>query len=97
VVVPDVVGLDVVSAYDAVREAGFAVQVNEPVDVTPNWIADVSRQSPTAGTAGRRRTAIVLSLGLGLTDSFRRAEPGAYRDWSENRSLMRSTRCRRSV
>jgi beta-lactam-binding protein with PASTA domain len=65
VVVPDVVGLDVVSAYDAVREAGFAVQVNEPVDVTPNWIADVSRQSPTARTAGRRRTAIVLSLGLG--------------------------------
>jgi beta-lactam-binding protein with PASTA domain len=65
VVVPDVVGLDVVSAYDAVHEAGFAVQINEPIDVTPNSMADVRRQSPTAGTAGRRRTPIVLSLELG--------------------------------
>jgi hypothetical protein len=65
VVVPDVVGLDVVSAYDAVHEAGFAVQNNEPIDVTPNSMADVRRQSPTAGTAGRRRTPIVLSLELG--------------------------------
>ena len=65
VVVPDVVGLDVVSAYDAVREAGFAVQINEPVDVTPNQIARVSGQSPTAGAAGRRGTPMVLGLGHG--------------------------------
>jgi beta-lactam-binding protein with PASTA domain len=65
VVVPDVVGLDVVSAYDAVREAGFAVQINEPFDVTPNWMSNVSQQSPTAGSAGRRGTSIVLSLGRG--------------------------------
>lgn len=62
-VVPDVVGLDVVSAYDAVREAGFAVQINEPADVTPNGIARVRRQSRTAGSAGMPGTPIVLSLG----------------------------------
>lgn len=65
-VVPDVVGMDVVSAYGAVREAGFAVQINEPVDVTPNWVANVSWQSRTAGTTGREGTPIVLSLGHGL-------------------------------
>lgn len=61
-VVPDVVGMNVVSAYGSVREAGFAVQINQPVDVTPNWVANVSWQSRTPGTTGREGTPVVLSL-----------------------------------
>jgi beta-lactam-binding protein with PASTA domain len=64
-VVPDVVGLDVLSAYDAVHEAGFAVQINEPIDITPNRISDVSHQSRAAGTAGHPGTPVVLTLGRG--------------------------------
>jgi beta-lactam-binding protein with PASTA domain len=65
VVVPAVVGLNVVAAYDTVREAGFAVQIDEPVNVTPNSMSDVSRQFPAAGTEGRPGTSMVLSPGLG--------------------------------
>jgi hypothetical protein len=61
-VVPDVVGLDVLSAYDAVRDAGFAVQIDEPIDVTPNTMARVSGQSRASATTGRPGSPIVLSL-----------------------------------
>jgi beta-lactam-binding protein with PASTA domain len=57
-VVPDVVGLSVTRAYDAVHEAGFAVQIDEPVEMS----AFVSHQSRAAGTAGHAATAVVLGL-----------------------------------
>ena len=58
-VVPDVVGLNVLRAYDAVHEAGFAVQIDEPVDMS----ASVSDQSRAAGTAGHAGSPVVLTLG----------------------------------
>lgn len=60
-VVPDVIGLSVDSAYDAVHEAGFAVQIDEPFAVN----SSVSDQSRAAGSAGRSRTSVVLSLATG--------------------------------
>jgi PASTA domain len=57
-VVPDVVGLNVVSAYDAVHEAGFAVQIDQPIEMD----AIVSRQSSPPGTTGRAGSPVVLDL-----------------------------------
>jgi PASTA domain len=56
-VVPDVVGMPVHRAYDAVHEAGFAVQIDEPFE----FGSYVSDQSRAAGTAGRPGTSVVLS------------------------------------
>jgi len=61
-VVPDVIGLSVTRAYDAVHEAGFAVQIHEPVELN----SYVSDQSRAAGSAGRPGTSVVLSLAAGI-------------------------------
>jgi beta-lactam-binding protein with PASTA domain len=60
-VVPDVVGLNVVSAYYDVRDAGFAVQIDEPIEID----AMVSHQSSPPGTKGRGGTPVVLDLDSG--------------------------------
>jgi beta-lactam-binding protein with PASTA domain len=57
-VVPDVVGMPVHLAYNAVQEAGFAVQIEEPIELS----SYVSRQSRPAGTTGHAGTAVRLSL-----------------------------------
>jgi hypothetical protein len=64
-VVPDVVGVDVHSAYDQLRRAGFAIQIEEPIDVTPSRAAHVSHQSIDGGSKARVGTPIVLKLDLG--------------------------------
>lgn len=51
-------GLNVVSAYDAVHCAGFAVQIDEPIEID----AIVSHQSRRPGTEGRAGTPVVLDL-----------------------------------
>ena len=56
-VVPLVVGMPVQRAYDAVHEAGFAVQIDEPFELG-SYISDQSR---AAGSAGRPGTPVVLS------------------------------------
>jgi beta-lactam-binding protein with PASTA domain len=58
-VVPDVIGLSASRAYDAVHEAGFAVQIDGFV-----W-GHVTQQSRPAGTAGRAGTAVALSIAQG--------------------------------
>ena len=57
-VVPDVVGMPVHLAYNAVQEAGFAVQIDEPFELS----SYISNQSRDAGTSGRAGTAVRLSL-----------------------------------
>jgi beta-lactam-binding protein with PASTA domain len=57
-VVPDVVGMNVVSAYDAVHEAGFAVQIDEPIELD----AIVNHQSRGSGTIGRAGSPVALDL-----------------------------------
>jgi hypothetical protein len=72
-VVPDVVGLNVVLAYDAVHEAGFAVQIDEPIELD----AIVSHQSRRPRTIGRAGSPFALDL-----DALRlvgRLPPGANR------------------
>lgn len=63
-VVPDVVGVDVHSAYGQLRRAGFAIQIDEPIDVTPSRAAHVSRQSIDGGSKARVGSPIVLKLRL---------------------------------
>lgn len=60
-VVPEVVGLNVVSAYDVVHNAGFAVQIDEPIEIG----AMVSHQSRRPGTKGRAGSPVVLDLDTG--------------------------------
>jgi beta-lactam-binding protein with PASTA domain len=60
-VVPDVVGLNVVSAYYDVRDAGFAVQIDEPIEIG----AMVSHQSSPPGSKGREGAPVVLDLDTG--------------------------------
>jgi hypothetical protein len=57
-VVPDVVEMPVHLAYDAVHEAGFAVQIDEPVELD----SYVSDQSRAAGTTGHAGTPVVLTF-----------------------------------
>jgi hypothetical protein len=57
-VVPDVLGLNVVRAYDAVHEAGFAVQIEEPIEMD----AIVRHQSSPPGTTGRAGSPVVLDV-----------------------------------
>lgn len=57
-VVPDVVGLSAVRAYDAVHEAGFAVQIDEPIELN----AIVSHQSRRPGTSGRAGSPVALDV-----------------------------------
>lgn len=57
-VVPDVVGLNVVWAYDVVHDAGFAVQTGEPIEMS----AIVSHQSSRPGTKGRAGSPVVLDI-----------------------------------
>jgi beta-lactam-binding protein with PASTA domain len=64
-VVPDVVGTDVSSAYNKLRRAGFAVRIDERIDVTPNHISNVSRQSIDAGTEASLGSTIELELSPG--------------------------------
>jgi beta-lactam-binding protein with PASTA domain len=66
VAVPSVVGLDVYSAYNTARAAGFAVQTDQPFDVTPNVVSRVSQQSPAAWTSARPGTPLVLTPEQGL-------------------------------
>jgi hypothetical protein len=51
----------VVRAYDAVHDAGFAVQIDEPIEMD----AMVSDQSSAPGTKGRAGTPVVLDLDAG--------------------------------
>jgi hypothetical protein len=55
-VVPDVVEMPV--PYNAVHEAGFAVQIDEPVELD----SYVSDQSRAAGTTGHAGTPVVLTF-----------------------------------
>ena len=57
-VVPDVVGLSAVRAYDAVHEAGFAVRIDEPIELD----AIVSHQSRRSGTTGRAGSPVALDV-----------------------------------
>ena len=57
-VVPDVVGSSVVSAYYDVHHAGFAVQIDEPIDTD----AIVSHQSSPPGTKSHAGSPVVLDL-----------------------------------
>jgi beta-lactam-binding protein with PASTA domain len=65
VAAPDVVGLDVLSAYDALHEAGLAVRIDEPVSVAFNFVASARDQSPAGGTPGRPGAPVALTLGTG--------------------------------
>jgi hypothetical protein len=57
-VVPDVVGLDVVSAYYDIHDAGFAVQIDEPFEMD----SMVSHQSSPPGTKRHAGSPVVLEL-----------------------------------
>jgi PASTA domain len=57
-VVPDVVGLNVDSAYDDLRDAGFAVQIDEAIAMD----AVVVHQSSRPGSKGHAGSPVVLDL-----------------------------------
>jgi PASTA domain-containing protein len=59
VVVPDVVGVDVYSAYDVLREAGFAIRIEEPI---ASGGPSVTEQSVAPGRTAPRGGIIVLEL-----------------------------------
>jgi PASTA domain len=57
-VVPDVVGLNVVSAYHDIHDARFAVQIDEPIEIG----ARVSHQASPPGTKGRGGAPVVRDV-----------------------------------
>ena len=59
VVVPDVVGVDVYSAYDELREAGFAIRIEELIATDA---PSVTKQSVAPGRTAPRGGIIVLEL-----------------------------------
>jgi hypothetical protein len=61
-VVPDVVGVEVHSAYVHLRSAGFAIQIDEPIDVTPMSAASISHQSVAGGSRAPLGGVIVLKV-----------------------------------
>jgi hypothetical protein len=62
--VPDVVGANVDSAYDELRGAGFAVGIEEPIDMGFNWGWPlVGEQSVAGGKTAPRGGVILLKLG----------------------------------
>jgi hypothetical protein len=58
-VVPDVVGIHVQSAYGQLRSAGFAIQIDEPIDLSA---ASVSHQSVAGESRAPLGGVIVLKL-----------------------------------
>jgi beta-lactam-binding protein with PASTA domain len=59
VVVPDVVGVDVHSAYDQLRGAGFPIRIEEPIAI---GAANVSEQSVAPGNKAPLDGVVVLKL-----------------------------------
>jgi beta-lactam-binding protein with PASTA domain len=57
-VVPDVVGVHIQSAYGQLRSAGFAIQIDEPIDLS----ASVSHQSVAGESRAPLGGVIVLEL-----------------------------------
>jgi hypothetical protein len=95
-VVPDVVGVHIQSAYGQLRSAGFAIQIDEPIDLS----ASVSHQS----VAGERGLLSVVSSCSSSTDAadcedsfLGTLRPYGCLPWSESLSLKQSALSRVSV
>jgi hypothetical protein len=63
VAVPNVVGANVDSAYDELRAAGFAVGIEEPIDMGLMAWPLVGEQSVAGGNTAPRGGVILLNLG----------------------------------
>jgi beta-lactam-binding protein with PASTA domain len=61
-VVPEVVGVDVHSAYGQLRRAGFAIQIDEPIDMSPTSAVSISHQSVAGGNRAAAGGVIVLKV-----------------------------------
>jgi beta-lactam-binding protein with PASTA domain len=81
VVVPDVVGVDVYSAYDELREAGFAIRIEEPI---ANGAPSVTEQSVAPRRTAPRGGIIVLELSESGAGLHGRLHPGGFTERMPN-------------
>ena len=89
--VPNVVGLDVRSAWDALEEAGLRSQAHQPNDLIPGGNYRVVHQDPAAGITVARGTLVNFSLGLATAPS----RPRGWLDpWKPDNAGVRSSRHR---
>jgi hypothetical protein len=81
VTVPDVIGLEVHSAYDELREAGFAIGIEEPI---ATGAPSVTEQSVAPGRTAPRGGIIVLELSKSGGGFLGLLHPGGFTERMPN-------------